>query len=49
MAGYIKTSIDFDQIQKDIDAAKALENAGRTDDAKRVLLDAAEKMKKEAS
>ena len=37
MTGYIKTKIDFDALQKDLDAAKALDEASRQDEAKKVL------------
>lgn len=47
MTGYIKTNIEFSEIQKDLDAAKALNDAGREDEAKKVLIDMRAKIKKE--
>jgi len=48
MAGYLKSTINFDELQKDIDAAKALSEANRIDAAKLVLADMAKKLKEES-
>ena len=47
MTGYLKETIDFDSIQKDLDSAKALKEADRTMQAKEVLKDMAKKLQKE--
>tara|TARA_R100001086_G_scaffold221062_1_gene138122 strand:- start:225 stop:380 length:156 start_codon:yes stop_codon:yes gene_type:complete len=48
MTGYIKTDIDFDGLQKDLDAAKSLSEAGRIETSKQVLKSMADKLKEEA-
>lgn len=47
MTGYIKTTIDFPKIEKAIEAAKALDNASETENAKEILKKMAETILKE--
>lgn len=48
MTGYIKSSIDFSKIQNTVDAAKNLDAAGQTEQAKKILNTMAEALKEES-
>ncbi|MGR3219245.1 MAG: hypothetical protein ACUZ8H_05425 [Candidatus Anammoxibacter sp.] len=47
MSGYIKTTINFSKIEKSLEAAKALDSAGETEQAIDMLVKIAETISKE--
>jgi len=48
VTGYIKSSIDFPKIQNTLDAAKFLDDAGKTDEAIKILNTMAETLREES-